>query len=145
MELYAELLRKLDEYLHAGTYGNDIRRAAEVGLDLCYLVESELDQEQLGALDAAREYWRGAGSEAERLRYVHSIAEKIRRCHTNIASSERSHVLDRLLFCALNTNTRLTVTAAEFMVELAEALRLPAKDVSNVFSRHIPNFESNLP
>jgi len=140
METYADLLDCIDFSLHSDTYSKDVRKTAEIGIELCELVRSELDPAQTAALDAAKRYWEGNGSEEERIRNVETIAERLDRSRTSVEDSERESTLDRLVFCALNTNTGLSVLAGEYLAELAEKLKLPAKDVGSVFSRRVPNF-----
>jgi hypothetical protein len=140
METYADLLDCIDLSLHSDTYAKDVRRAAEIGIELCELVRSELDPMQTAALEVAKRYWEGNGSEQERVKSVQAIAERLDRSQKSIEVSGRENILNRLVFCALNANTGLSVLAGEYLAELAEALRLPAKDVSNAFSRRVPNF-----
>jgi hypothetical protein len=140
METYADFLDKIDLSLHGDTYSKDVRKSAGIGIDICDLVRSELDPEQATALDVAKRYWDGSGSEQERLRSVETIAKRMDRSQKSVSGSEKKDIMDRLVFCALNTNTGLSVLAGEYLAELAEGLELPPENVRKVFSRHVPNF-----
>jgi len=140
METYADLLDCIDLSLHSDAYSKDVRRAADIGIELCELVRSELDPTQVTALRVAKRFWEGNASEQERVRNAETIAERLDRYQKSVTVSARGNILDRLVFCALNTSTGLSVLAGEYLAELAEALKLPAKDVGNAFSQHVPNF-----
>jgi hypothetical protein len=98
METYADLLDCIDFSLHSDTYSQDVRKTAEIGIELCELVRSELDPAQAAALDAAKIYWEGNGSEQERVRNAETIAERLDRSRKSVEVSERENILDRLVF-----------------------------------------------
>ena len=63
METYADLLDCIDLSLHSDAYSKDVRRAADIGIELCELVRSELDPTQVTALRVAKRFWEGNASE----------------------------------------------------------------------------------
>ena len=137
---YANLLDKIDLTLHDGTYAADKTKIGKISIELCSLVQSELDSTQAYAVEEANRYWHGAGSEKARLGYLNVISDRLDKSSKSVANSGRSAVLDRLVFCALNTNSGLDVLAGEYIAELAEALGMSADDVGQVFARHVANF-----
>ena len=114
---------------------------AEIAIELCELVQLELDQVQASALEVAKRYWTGSGSEQDLVGAAENIAKRLDRLHQSTKISGRVDILDRLAFCALNRNTGLSVLAGEYLAELAEALELLVENVSKAFSRRVPNFE----
>ncbi len=133
---YDELQSQLDAVLD-GRFDKDVRKAAEVALDICNLVRSELDDAQSSAVHVARDYWNSKLSDEERTSCLKDVWNRIDKVHKPIAWADRHYVLDRLIVCSLNTNDGLSITSAEFLLELAEALGLSARDLAKVFSRHI--------
>jgi hypothetical protein len=140
MESYSDLSDGIDLSLCGGAYNKDVRRTAEISLELCELVRSELNPVQASALDVAKGYWEGNESEQQLVAKAETIAERLDRSQKSVEVSDRENILDRLVFCALNRNTGLSVLAGECLAELAEALELPVKNVSKAFSRRVPNF-----
>lgn len=141
MSSYDELQSLLDEALD-GRFDKDVRKGAEVALGLCDLVRSEFDDTQLSAVKAAEDYWASNLSEEERVLRLKQVWNRIgKEAYKPIIALDRCYVLDRLLVCSLNTTDGLSITMAEFLLELAEALGLSARDVAEAFSRQIPNLE----
>jgi hypothetical protein len=137
---YDELQIRLDEALD-GRFDKDARKKAEVVLALCDLVRSEFDSAQLLAVRAAKDYWNSNLSEEERAFHLKQAWDRIgKEAYKPIVALDRRHVLDRLVVCSLITNgDGLSITLAEFLLELAEALGLSASDVAEAFSRHLPH------
>ena len=140
MSSYDELQSRLDEALD-GRFDKDVRKKAEVALGICDLVRSEFDDAQSSAVRAARDYWNSKLSEEERIFHLKQVWNRIDKAHKPIAASDRHYVLDRLVVCSLNTNDGLSITSAEFLIELAEALGLSARDVAEAFFRHISDLK----
>lgn len=140
MKSYADLLDAIDLVLHTGIYDGHSDKTAQIAIALCELVRSELDSQQIAAVDAAKAYWRTGNSERERLRHSNVISDRLDRSNRSLSSSERQLALDRLVFCTLNTNTGLSVLAGEYLAELAEVLGLPVEAVGKAFAQHVPDF-----
>lgn len=69
---YDELQSRLDEALD-GRFDKDVRKGAEVALDLCHLVRSEFDDAQLSAVKAAKDYWDSKLAEEERALHLKQV------------------------------------------------------------------------
>ena len=139
MHTFAGILARLETTLADGIYDRDVTKAAAVSMELSELLRSTLDVKQVAALDAARRFWRGAGSEKERLAHLATIDESWRRFRGRMHLTDRDVLIDRLVFGALQSNEGLSISMAEFLVDLTETLGLNPKDVIAVFSRHVPN------
>jgi hypothetical protein len=137
---YEELQRRLDVVLD-GRFDKDTRRSAEISLGICDLIRLEFDSAQLAAVRAARDYWNATLSEDERTAFLKEAWRRIGDPTRAPARADRQYVLNRLVLCPLVTNEGLTITSAEFLLELAEALGLPASVVAEVFIRHIPDLD----
>jgi hypothetical protein len=135
---YDELQTRLDAALD-GRFDKDIKKSAEISLDICDLVRSELDDIQLSTVRAARDYWDSKLSEEERTSVLKKVWNRIDKARKPMAGADRHFLLDRLVVCSLVTSEGLSITTAEFLLGLGEALDLPARDVAEAFFRHIPD------
>ena len=72
---FEEVLRRLDRVLSAGKFEDDIRLAGLVSCKLCERLSSQLDAEQLAALNVAKLFWAGSETEDVRLSFVVSLQD----------------------------------------------------------------------
>jgi hypothetical protein len=127
----------IDAKLSPGEFDYDKKRCGEIAIALCDLVKPELDLIQKTALDVARKYWAGTGSEIERIEHLTLISRRAFQDHCSIQALSRARVLDRLVFVSLNTNGGLSIMAGEFLVELGEALNVSPAEIGKAFLERI--------
>jgi hypothetical protein len=137
---FAKLFSKVEDALESGQFADDIQLAAKVEVGLAELLIPMLDQEQLAALSAAKEFWSGQAENQIRLRYLERLSERQDRY---LSPTSKMADVNRLVFSCLTNNTGLSPYLGEYLVGLAENAGLTAEQVSRVFASHVPSFASD--
>lgn len=129
---------RLDLALLDIDYLNDFSRTALVALAFCDLLAESLDQRQKGAVEVARQFWAGADSGA----HQQHVVEFAKIIHDDQISNTDRHksAINRLVWTALNTNTKFSAYAAEFLLGLGDAAGLDARQMEQAFAEFVTNF-----
>ena len=106
-----ELVSTIDEVLEGVERHGDLRRGGLIALAFCDLLASSLNDEQRSAVEAARNYWNGIDA-GDHLIYVKIFASITRRDQLGRAGGSGA-AINRLVWCALNTNTEFSGYQAE--------------------------------
>lgn len=139
LSIDVDMLRdRLDLALLDVDHINDFSRTALVALAFCDLLAEALDQHQRDAVDVARQFWAGADSGAHQKRVV-EFAKIIHDDQISSADRQKS-AINRLVWTALNTNTKFSAYAAEFLLGLGEAAGLDARQMEQAFAEFVTNF-----
>lgn len=135
----AELMHRLDEVLAKGHFDRDFRRTALIGLEFCDLLASSLNDQQRNTIEVARQHLSGHKSDS----YEKCLNEmtKIIDLNQRLKSEKSDFAVNRIIWTALNENTGLSDYTGDFLVGLGVDAGLNAKQMSDVFARHVPGFD----
>lgn len=113
---------------------------AIIALDFCEALIASLDEFQLRAVAVARLYWDHGNT--EQLAAV--LKESAKRVDSDGAEGGdiRKIACNRLVWTALNRNTKLDEYSCEYVVLLAADAGLKIGEVTQVLAKHLPGLES---
>jgi hypothetical protein len=120
----------------SGMLPGDARCSAMVAAGFCRLLSGDFTRSQKVALEAAYEFWGGAG-EVRRLAALHEYA-RIIDADGRQGTDRRSAAVNRLIWSSLNSVTGFSGYTGEFLMALGSEAGLNAEQMAEVLTECIP-------
>jgi hypothetical protein len=122
---------------------SDNETMPRVSVQLCELIDDTLSAVQRGAVDVARARLDGR-DRGEYPRFLKMFADAIDADMRGGYVDKTESARNRLVWCALNQNSTLSVESADFVVMQAEWVGLDLAKISAVFRKAVPGFAAWL-
>ena len=131
-------LARLDDVLYGDAPVSDRYSVHKIAIALLELVSHTFDDVQRAAFDLAKSSTTSLEAVGLRASIHRGLIDRINRAGGPVSSATGSTYIDRLLIAALDADTELSVTEAEYLALFAIEIGLTVATVESVFQHIVP-------